>query len=137
MQVPQFQTTPRRPRAVATVALVAATVALGACGSSSGTSTSAAQQAPRQGGPFASLSADARACLQKQGVTPPNGRRPGNGGPPNGQPPAGTAGRPANSDRFAKMRAALKKCGVNLPARPPGGGPPQGAPTGTGTGQNQ
>jgi hypothetical protein len=128
--------------------LAAATVALGACGSSSNASTSSAQPAQQQGrqqggGPFASLSASARACVAKQGVTLPTGRGPGNGQAPNGQPPngqapngqppAGAAGRPANSDRFAKMRAALKKCGVNLPSRPPGGG----APAGTGTTQNQ
>jgi hypothetical protein len=112
---------PRR-RATAVAMLAVAALALGACGSSS---NSPAQQSPqqqgqgqRQGGPFASLSASARACLEKQGVTPPAGRRSGNGQPPNGQ-------RPANGARFEKMRAALKKCGVNLPARPPG------APAGT------
>jgi hypothetical protein len=131
--------------------LVAAAVALGACGSSSGSPSASAQQsqqpqqqqAQQQGGPFASLSATARACVAKQGVTLPSGQRPGNGNgqppngqPPNGQPPAGAAGG-ANSDRFTKLRAALKKCGVNLPNRPPGGGPPQGAPAGTGTTQAQ
>jgi hypothetical protein len=142
LPVPHFQTTPRPSRAAAIAVLAAATVALGACGSSSNASSSSAQPTQQQGqqqggGPFASLSASTRACVEKQGVTLPTGRRPGNGQPPNGQPPAGTAGRPANSDRFAKMRAALKKCGVNLPSRPPGGGPPQGAPAGTGTTQNQ
>jgi hypothetical protein len=146
LPVPHFQTTPRRSRAATVAVLAAATVALGACGSSSGSSPSASssaqqpQQGQRQGGPFASLSASARACVEKQGVTLPAGGRPGNGQPPNGQPgngqpPAGAGQRPANSDRFAKMRAALKKCGVNLPNRPPGGGPPQGAPAGTGTSQ--
>jgi hypothetical protein len=152
LPVPRFQTTPGGSRAAAIAALAAATVALGACGSSSGASSTSAQQPQQQGqqqggGPFASLSASARACVEKQGVTLPNGRRPGNGQPPNGQAPngqapngqpgTGTGGRPANSDRFAKMRAALKKCGVNLPNRPPGGGPPQGAGGGTGTSQNQ
>jgi hypothetical protein len=145
LPVPHFQTTPRRARAAAIAVLAATTVALGACGSSSGTSTTSAQQPQQQrqgGGPFASLSASARACVEKQGVTLPTGRGPGNGQPPNGQPgngqpPTGSGQRPANSDRFVKMRAALKKCGVNLPNRPPGGGPPQGAPTGTGTSQNQ
>jgi hypothetical protein len=145
LPIPHFQTTPGRPRAAAITVLVAAAVALGACGSSatSSTSSTASAQQPTQqaqgpgGGPFASLSATARACVAKQGVTLPTGQRPGNGQAQNGQPPAGTAGRPANSDRFAKMRAALQKCGVTLPNRPPGGGPPQGVPGGTGTSQNQ
>lgn len=134
MPVPHLNTT----RATAIAALAATAVALGACGSSSNSSNSSPQPAQgQQRGPFASLSADARACLAKQGITPPSGGRPANGQrPPNGQAPSGGQ-RPANGARFQKLRAAMQKCGVKLPNRAPGGAPPSGAAGGTGTTQSQ
>jgi hypothetical protein len=135
LPLPHLDPTQARPRAAAIATLAAAAVALSACGGSSNASTQQSQgQAQR--GPFASLSAEARSCLQKQGITPPNGQRPGNGQPPTGQRPSGGQ-RPANGARFQKLRAAMQKCGVQLPARPPGGGAPQGATGGTGTTQSQ
>jgi hypothetical protein len=95
------------------------------------------------------------ACLKKQGVTIPSRPGGANGGPPggpNGQPPSGQDGQPpsgqdgqppsgrdgqppsgrdapnrgAGSAQFQKLRAALQKCGVTFPGRPPNGQPPQG-----------
>jgi hypothetical protein len=120
----------------AALALVGLSLVLAACGSGgSGTSTSASSAGgQQQGGPgrggglFAAAQTPAvKSCLKKQGVTLPSGRRPGAGGPPpSGQRPSGSNLR--NGGGFAKIRAALSKCGVKLPNRPPGGGPPPAQP---------
>jgi hypothetical protein len=145
----------KRFPAAAVGVLAAAALVLSACGggssststaasagSGAGTGSQAGAGGPRGGGLFASLTASQRSCLAKQGVTPPtgpNGARPNGQGPPNGgapgangQPPAGGGVR--NSPRFQKMQAAMKKCGVTLPARPPGA---PGGQTGTTTGSTQ
>jgi hypothetical protein len=115
--------------------LAIAAIGLTACGGggSGGTATGASAAGARPGGGlFANLSASQRSCVAKQGVTLPNGRRPGNGGPPpngGGTPPAGARNR--DPARFQKMQAAFKKCGVTLPSRPPGGVPPGQAGTTT------
>jgi hypothetical protein len=123
-------------------ALLGLVLALAACGgsSSSGASstTGAGGQRPGGGGLFAAArDPKVQACLKKAGVTLPNfgGRPPGTGtrtAPPppatgtNARPPAGANGRRfggAGGDpaQFAKVRAAMAKCGVKLPARPAGG----------------
>ena len=135
-----------RPVCAAVGALVAA-LCVGACGSdSNSTSTaSAGAGANAPGNARRGFLQDPKvvACLKKQGVTIPSGRR-GNGGPPNsqnGQPPTGTNRRPPSgqggpngpgSAQFQKLRAALQKCGVTFRGRPPNGQPPQGQGT-TGT----
>jgi hypothetical protein len=149
--------TPRAGRRIACACALLAALSLAACGgdssSSSGTNASAGTQQGQSGGRrgFFGLDAKTRACLQKQGVTLPTGRRPQNGQPPNGQappdgqaPPSGQSGsgqsgsgqrpnRPRfnrNSAQFQKLRAALQKCGVNFPN---GGGGNGGAPPNQGT----
>jgi hypothetical protein len=129
-------------------ALAAAALVLSGCGGGGSPATAgsnspatAASPAGPGGGPFASLTASQRSCLAKQGVSPPDGRRNGQG-PPNGQPPSGTNGQPPadgpgrDPARFQKLQAALKKCGVSLPGRPPGGGAPGQSGTATGPAQN-
>jgi hypothetical protein len=129
--------TPRGARRIACTCALLATLGLAACGgdSSSGSSSTAnaSQQQQGAGGRrgFFQLDAKTRACLQKQGVTLPTGRRPPNGQPPqngqqpqngqtpNGQPPNGQR-RNRNSAQFQKLRAAMAKCGVTFPS--PGGG---------------
>jgi hypothetical protein len=125
-------------------------------------SAAGAGQRPGGGARFAA-NPKVQACLKKQGVTLPafggRGRgRPGgprgtgtNAQPPTGtstQPPTTTDGRPPagangrrfggrgrNSAQFAKMQAALKKCGATLPSggggRFRGGAPNGGAQTST------
>jgi hypothetical protein len=69
---------------------------LAACGSdSNSSSTASAAGANQPGNARRGFLQDPKvvACLKKQGVTIPSGRR-GNGGPPNGQPPTGTNRRP-------------------------------------------
>jgi hypothetical protein len=107
-------------------------ISLGACGASadSATPASASQSATaaqqpstqgqpgvqgRQGGPPA-LSAKARSCLKKAGLS----AKPGGNGPP-------------SAAQLKKLRAAMKKCGVTMPNRPPGGqgGPPPQGGSGT------
>jgi hypothetical protein len=131
-------------KGLSTAGLAIAAIGLTACGGggSGGTTTGASAPGVRPGGGlFASLTASQRSCVAKQGVTLPNGRRPGSGGPPpgagNGGPPPNGGGTPPagarNRDpaRFQKMQAAFKKCGVTLPSRPPGGVPPGQAGTTT------
>jgi hypothetical protein len=114
---------------------------LGACGSDSNTSSTAGAGAGanQPGNARRGLLQDPKvvACLKKQGVTVPSGRR-GNGGPPNGQPPTGTNRRPPSgqdapngpgSAQFQKLRAALQKCGVDFRGGPPNGQPPPGQGT--------
>jgi hypothetical protein len=113
---------------------------LAACGSdSNSSSTASAAGANQPGNARRGFLQDPKvvACLKKQGVTIPSGRR-GNGGPPNGQPPAGTNRRPPSgqgapngpgSAQFQKLRAALQKCGVDFRGGPPSGQPPQGQGT--------
>jgi hypothetical protein len=148
----------------AAAALLALVLVLAACGDDSGsTPTTASAQRPGAGRGFFTQTPEVRACLQKQGITLPQGggrfRRNG-GAPPTGttaQPPAGTTAQPpagaggappAGADgappagnggprgagrrdpaQFAKLQAALKKCGVTPPARGQGGRPQ--APTTT------
>ena len=113
-----------------------------ACGSDPTPSSSANAGAGQAGNPWRGVFQDPKvvACLEKQGVTIPSGRRR-NGGPPNGRPPTGTNRRPPSgqggpngpgSARFQKLRAALQKCGVDFRGAPPNGQPPQGQGT-TGT----
>ena len=114
---------------------------LAACGSDSNPSSTASTGAGagQPGNPRRGFLQDPKvvACLKKQGVTIPSGRR-GNGGPPNGQPPTGTNRRPPagqgspngpGSAQFRKLRAALQKCGVDFRGGPPNGQPPQGEGT--------
>jgi hypothetical protein len=125
----------RAPVALSTLTVIAA-LGLSACGGSggdaqgdSGSGSSSGRQ--NGGGPFAALQdKKVQACLKQQGVTvptrPAGGQRPdGNGQPPsgygppqNGQPPSGDAQRPRGGfgGGFSdELRAALKKCGVDLP----------------------
>jgi hypothetical protein len=98
-------------------AVVVTAAVLAGCGGGSTNSTAAAgapqaQQGQQQGrGPFAQLTASQRTCLQKAGL---GGRRPG------GQPPSSTD----RASRFQKLQAAFKKCGIQMPSRPPGGAQP-------------
>jgi hypothetical protein len=138
------------------VAISAVVIALGvsACGSDSNSSStaSAGAGANRPGNGRGGFLQDPKvvACLKKQGVTLPSGRRRGNGGLPNGGPPTGTDGQPPTgtnrrppsgqgtpngpgSAQFQKLRAALQKCGVDIRGRPPTGQPPQGEGTTTGS----
>jgi hypothetical protein len=116
-------------------------VCLAACGSDSNSSSTASTGAGagQPGNTRRGLLQDPKvvACLKKQGVTVPSGRR-GNGGPPDGQPPTGTNRRPPSgqgspngpgSAQFQKLRAALQKCGVDFRGAPPNGQPPQGEGT--------
>ncbi len=132
------------------VLLAACALGVGACGSSDSTSTtnaSASQGAGGQrNGPGAVLrDPKVQACLKKQGVTIPSFRRPPGSGqrPPGGsgqgggqsggsggqRPPGGGANGGRFAQRFQQLRAALQKCGVQLPQG--GGRPPQ--PQGQGT----
>jgi hypothetical protein len=118
---------------------LAVTFSVSGCGGSSSSDTSTTGAG--RGGFF--QSATVRACLKKQGVAlpsfPRNGarRRPGGfGGPRTGttptRAPRGRFGGPGSA-RFAKLRKALRTCGVSFrggPGGPPGqGAPPAGAPT--------
>ena len=122
-------------------ALAASALALSACGGGGGNSTTPTAASNSggvpAGGPFASLTADERSCVQKQGVRLPAGR-PGGRRPNGGQPPNGGNGqrRARDPSRFQELRDAMQKCGIQLPARPPGGGPPSQAGANPGTAQN-
>jgi hypothetical protein len=105
---------------LSTSALVFVSLGIAACGSSSGGASTAGAARP-QGGFGAQLTAAQQACIKKQGVTLPSGRRGGrpptgtNGAPPTGRPPGGGN---ANSAQAKKMRAAFQACGIQRPARP-------------------
>jgi hypothetical protein len=112
-------------------------LSVAACGSdpTPSSSANAGAGAGQAGGARRGVFQDPKvvACLEKQGVTIPSGRRR-NGGPPNGQPPTGTNRRPPSgqggpngpgSARFQKLRAALQKCGVDFRGGSPNGQPPQ------------
>jgi hypothetical protein len=116
------------------LAATAVTLAVAACGSSSNTKSSSTS-ANASGA--AGATANVAACLRKHGVTLPaggNGQPPagGNGQPPaGGPPPGGASGGPPNGSGSApagfpgganasKFQAALKACGVKVPARPNG-----------------
>jgi hypothetical protein len=130
---------PFRP-VCAALGVVVIVLFLAACGSdSNSSSTASAAGANQPGNARRGFLQDPKvvACLKKQGVTIPSGRR-GNGGPPNGQPPTGTNRRPPSgqgapngpgSAQFQKLRAALQKCGVDFRGGPPSGQPPQGQGT--------
>lgn len=108
------------------LAATAVTLAVAACGSSSNTKSSPTS-ANASGA--AGATANVAACLRKHGVTLPAG---GNGQPPaGGPPPGGASGGPPNGSGSApagfpgganasKFQAALKACGVKVPARPNG-----------------
>ena len=106
---------------------------LAACGSSSTTSNANAGSTQRGGGRRGFLQdPKVAACLKKEGVTLPSRPRGADGGAPggqNGQPPTGQGqgrrNRRPDSAQFQKLRAALQKCGVTFPGRPPTGQPPQ------------
>ncbi len=132
-----------------TVAL--ASVGLTACGGSSATpaaapaATTSAAPAPAAGaaggggGARAQLYADPKVqqCLQAAGIKIPQGR-PSGTPRPSGQPrpsgterPSGTPGQGGvGSAEMQKIQAALKACGIALPARPSRSGAPA-APTTT------
>jgi hypothetical protein len=129
-----------RPACAALGALLIV-LCLAACGSDSNSSSTASTGAGagQPGNARRGFLQDPKvvACLKKQGVTIPSGRR-GNGGPPDGQPPTGTNRRPPSgqgspngpgSAQFQKLRAALQKCGVDFRGGPPSGQPPQGEGT--------
>lgn len=109
-------------------ALLSAALVAG-CGSGSA-STSTNQRSG--GGPFGDP--QVQACLEKQGVSVPRAPSGAGAGQP-GPPPTGTTGAPpagrrprggfpgGNPAQFAKLRAALQKCGVQL-GQPGQGGPP-------------
>ncbi|MEA2155262.1 MAG: hypothetical protein QOE11_1402 [Solirubrobacteraceae bacterium] len=124
---------------VAGAALLGLVLALAACGGGSSQSASSPGAAGGQarpggrGGFAAAQDPKVQACLKQQGVTLPaparRGGAPGAGTGTNTRPPAGVGGRPPGGQQrdpaqFAKLRAALAKCGVQLPSRP--GGPPGG-----------
>jgi len=135
--------------------LAACALGVGACGSSDSASTTNASAAQggsgQRNGPGAVLrDPKVQACLKKQGVTIPSFRRPPGSGqrPPGGggsgggqQPPAGGNGQgpPGGGDggrfaqRFEQLRAALAKCGVQLPQGGFRGRPPQQQNQGTST----
>jgi hypothetical protein len=129
---------PSRPVCAAFGALLIV-LFLAACGSdSNSSSTASAAGANQPGNARRGFLQDPKvvACLKKQGVTIPSGRR--GTGPPNGQPPTGTNRRPPSgqgapngpgSAQFQKLRAALQKCGVDFRGGPPNGQPPQGQGT--------
>ena len=129
-----------RPACAAVGALVVA-LCVGACGSDSNSTSTAGAGAGGTARRGFFQDPKVVACLKKEGVTVPSGRRRGNGGPPNGQngqPPTGTNRRPpsgqgapngAGSAQFQKLRAALQKCGVDFRGRPPSGQAPQGQGT--------
>lgn len=133
--------------------VVLASVGLSACGGSASipaaapaTTTAAAPSAAPGGGGAgarAQLFADPKVqqCLQAAGIKVPQGRPSGTPRPsgeprPSGQPrPSGTAGPGggqygAGSAEMQKIQAALKACGITLPARPSRSGAPA-APTAT------
>lgn len=155
---------PRRALVVlpAAATLLALVLVLAACGDDSGSASKAASaQRPGPGRGLFAQTPEVRACLQKQGITLPDGAgrrfrdgagpRPGAapptgtstvprsgaaGAPPTGTnavPPAGAGGRPGFARRdpaqLAKLRAAMRKCGVTSPAGGQGG--PRQAPTTT------
>lgn len=116
-------------------------LAVAGCGGDDASSGggSAPQGGPRGGGMFAQLTDEQRSCVEQQGVQVPAGRPGGNGGGTRTAPPAPPAdggtrtmprdGRGPGGADFEKLRAAMERCGVELPQRPQGGGaPPEGAP---------
>jgi hypothetical protein len=115
------------PRAVGgTIAALVVAALIAACGSSSANNSSTSGAAAGTG-TTASRTALA-ACLRQHGVTLPAGRGPGAGGPPNGAPGGGSGGPPSGGPPAgggfpgggaggSKLRAALKACGANFPAR--------------------
>jgi hypothetical protein len=135
----------RTPSSSARLLAAAATgavlvLALAACGGDSSTGAPAAGQRGAGAGRFAA-DPTVRACLKTHGVAqpaggarvrPPGGPRITTNGQPQPQQPTTTApGRRRQARRdpaqFAKLRAALKACGVQPPTGRPGG-PPAGAP---------
>jgi hypothetical protein len=137
---------------LASTTAVLATVGLSACGGSPSTAatptatTSAAPSAPDNGaaGARAQMFSDpmVQQCLNAAGIKVPTGRpsgspRPSDSPQPSGSPrpsgsaqPGGGAGG-AGSAQMQKITAALKACGITLPARPARSG--SQAPTATTT----
>jgi hypothetical protein len=119
-------------KTAATALAVLATVALAACGGGSSGSTNSSTSTNPAGGPQRfTLTADQRACMEKNGAPAPPASGPTTqiGPPPGaaGAPPAGARGGfQGNPQAFAKVRAAAQKCGVSLPQGGPGG--TQGTP---------
>ena len=128
----------------AVVGALAIALCVGACGSanSSSTATNAGAAAGRPGSGRRGFLQDPKvvACLKKAGRhhperTPARQRRPTRRRAPptgtDGQPPSGQGrqNRRPDSAQFQKLRAALQKCGVTFPGRPPNGQPPQGQGT--------
>jgi hypothetical protein len=119
-------------KTAATALAVLATVALGACGGGGGGSNNSSTTTNPAGGPQRfTLTADQRACMEKNGAPAPSGPPAGGAttqtGPPpgaTGTPPPGAVRRIGNPQDFAKVQAAAKKCGVSLPQGGPQGGPP-------------
>jgi hypothetical protein len=123
----------------------------GTTGTTASAAAAAQRGTGRRGGFGFAQDPKVRACLQKQGVTLP-ARGAGRGGPRNGTLPGGANGRPPDTRtgptgaagasgptvttgsngrpggfrrdpaQFAKLQAAMKACGVQMPARRPGSG---------------
>jgi hypothetical protein len=134
-----------RPTIALSALALAATLALSACGGSGGdaqdgTAGAGSSNGQRRGGAFAALQdPKVQACLKKQGVTVPTappgdgqGRTPyggqgqGQGPPPDG---GGEGGQRRGGMFSDDLRAALAKCGVQLPQPGQGGRPPTGTST--------
>jgi hypothetical protein len=133
MPAPARLATPRiRPATrfvAAAVLILLLSLAVAACGgdSSSASTSTAGQQGNARGALF--QDPKVQACLKKQGVTGPRWRPAPKWPPPtgtNGQPPGPPGGTRRNSAQVQKLRKALQKCGVTLPARGPNA-PPQDA----------
>jgi hypothetical protein len=140
-------------RLIALVIALVIALGLAACGggSSPGAASNANANQPPNGGRGFLSDPKVQACLKKQGVTVPSGRRPNGGSPPNGQAPGGGNGQPPsggngqapnggngrppggqrNSAQFQKLRTALQKCGVTLPNRGNGAPAPYQGTTST------
>jgi hypothetical protein len=140
-------------RLIAPVIALVIALGLAACGGGSGSGSATNASANQQPNGRQGFLSDptVQACLKKQGVTVPAGRRPNGGGPPNGQAPGGGNGQPPNggngqppnggngrppigrrnSAQFQKLRQALQKCGVTLPNRGNGSPAPSQGTTST------
>jgi hypothetical protein len=86
------------------VALIVGLAAAG-CGASSPSSGSGTSQRTSQ--------SSFRQCLERHGVTPPQGRPPGGSGTPHPRPTGSAA---------ASFRQAIQACGGSFPGRAPSSG---------------
>ena len=139
----------RRRSSLAALTALALPIALSACGSSDSASSATGQTGTTQAaarGPRGGFTSDPAVtkCLKAAGITlparptgtAPQGAPParGTGTTPQGAPPAGGGPGGFGGGLTAQARAALAKCGVQLPQGGPGGGP-GGTPPATTTTQ--